>query len=822
MKVLKFGGTSLANWSRFSQAADIVAAAAVEEPVAVVLSAPSTVTNSLLEMVEKAVAGEDYQIVSARIETLFRKLFADAGQTPLSAEQKQHLDNVLHAQLDFWNRRAQGIAMLGECPDAVTASVAIGGEYMSAALMEQVMLARGLSAAQLDPVKLFKAYGPTLDAMVDIEASRTEFATLNLMQTKVLVMPGFAAGDRNGKPVTLGRNGSDYSGAVLAACLRADCCEIWTDVDGIFNADPGLVPDAQWLPQLSYRETMEMSYFGAKVLHPKTIAPIAQYHIPCYIKNSQNPGFPGTKVSDETDTTGLQVKAISNLDKLTMVNVSGPGMKGLVGMASRVFGAISRTGVSVSLITQSSSEYSICFCVNTVNASKVDQALTEEFELELQSKFLEPVEFKHDLSIVSLIGDGMRTHKGLAAKFFKALAQSGVNIIAIAQGSSERSISVVIDQSNSSRAVIACHQVFFDAQQYLDVLLVGCGNIGNALLKQIRQQKDMLKQQHITIRVCGIANSRLMLLDAKGINLDTWLERLADCGVACDLQKMFAWVDEQQLLNPVFMDCTSNQAVADSYLDAMNAGLHVITPNKKANARDYAYYKALREVALKQRRQFLYETNVGAGLPVIDNLKKLLFAGDKLLRFKGILSGSLSFIFGKLDEGMTLSEATRIAREKCFTEPDPRDDLGGIDVARKVLILAREVGFAYELSDVKVESVLPDGFDCGGSVDDFMTRLPQVDEAIKNRVAAARSANKVLRYIGEIDGTECRVKIAEIASDDPLYSVKGGENALAFYSQYYQPIPFVLRGYGAGNEVTAAGAFADLLRTLNWTRETVK
>ncbi|HDZ6828873.1 TPA: bifunctional aspartate kinase/homoserine dehydrogenase I, partial [Mannheimia haemolytica] len=810
---LKFGGTSLANPERFMQAAEIIEKAHLADQAAGVLSAPAKITNHLVAIVDKAIAGESFQSNLSEATEIFHNIINGLYATN-NHFAKEALLALVEAELNQIQQVAAEAAQTKSLSDKIAATIHCRGEKLSIAMMQAWFEAKGYEVTRIDPVEKLLAHGSYLESSVDIAESTKRVDAGSIPKKNIVLMAGFTAGNEQGELVLLGRNGSDYSAACLAACLKADVCEIWTDVDGVYTCDPRLVPDAVCLETMSYQEAMELSYFGAKVIHPRTIGPLVPLNIPCLIKNTGNPDGKGTLIDGNVANDNLKVKGITNLDNVAMFNVSGSGMQGMVGMAARVFSTMSKAGISVILITQSSSEYSISFCVPAKSAEKALAALNTEFAQELSENLLDPIDIIKDLSIVSVVGDGMRTAKGIAARFFSALAQANISIVAIAQGSSERSISAVVPLNKAIEAVKATHKSLFNSKRVVDMFLVGVGGVGSELIEQVKQQKEFLAKKDIEIRVCALANSDKMLLNENGLNLDNWKEDLEKAIQPSDFDVLLSFIKFHHVVNPVFVDCTSAQSVANLYARALKEGFHVVTPNKKANTSGYDYYLEMRENARQSQHKFLYETNVGAGLPVIENLQNLLAAGDEVEKFEGILSGSLSFIFGKLEEGLTLSQATLIAKEKGFTEPDPRDDLSGADVARKLLILVRETGLPLEFEDIKIEGVLPKGFSEGMSRDEFLQALPSLDEEFSKRVEAAKAEGKVLRYVGSITGDKCRVAIEAVDENHPLYKVKDGENALAFLTRYYNPIPLLLRGYGAGNSVTAAGIFADILRTL--------
>ena len=820
MRVLKFGGTSVADAQRVINVSEIAINTSIQVQTALVLSAPAGVTNILVSMVKSALAGSDCKNEFNALDQIIRPLI-----TNLSAQYpKFEGEKVLAFYEDIVSelqRRVSGITLLGSCPDPVAAYIECRGEALSIAIMSELLRAREQQVQVIDPVEILVCDGKFLESSVDIEASIERFKRLTIDPKAIVLMSGFCGGNRQGQLVLLGRNGSDYSAACLAAVSKAQCCEIWTDVDGVYSCDPRAVPDAVLLGRMSYKEAMELSYFGAKVLHPRTITPIAQYRIPCLIKNTLNPQGEGTLISEETDRN-LITKGISDLKNVSMINVSGPGMKGMVGMAGRLFSCISRANVSIVLITQSSSEYSITFCVHSEDAFAARSAIEEEFKLELNAHLLDPIEIQDKKAIISVVGEGMRTAKGVSSKFFRALAQANINVNAIAQGSSERSISAVIDGSKVSEAVFSCHTAFFSGRQIIDLIIVGVGGVGSALLKQIEKQRDELKKRNgIEIRVICVANSTSFVKDPVGLKVEqveTMLKGSQNGPFTIEEAKRL--VDDSHLVNPVFVDCTSSDSIALSYLELMQAGYHVVTPNKKANTNSYEYYTGLRNIAQKCRRKFYYEATVGAGLPVINTLQNLLAAGDRLIEFNGIMSGTLSYIFGLLDEGKSLSQATKDAYERGYSEPNPRDDLEGMDVARKLLILARECGYKLDLSDIEVECPVDVKYLEGNNAQEVLENLKGADEEFAKNVELAKQEGKVLRYVATIkDGGKCSCGIKAVGPEDPLFKVVGGENALSFTSAYYQPIPLVIRGYGAGTEVTAAGVFSDILRLQNWTRE---
>lgn len=812
MKVLKFGGSSVANPERIRNIVEILKSYyAKGEHFTVVFSAFGGVTDMLIEMSQLAASGkETYQDLfdefsdrhSRAVEELLREEYKK-DVLPQLDRNHEVLRNLLH-----------GIFLVREASPRTMDYVLSFGERNAAFIISFVLKQAGVKSAYLDARKIIKTDKKFNSAKVDFELTYQKIREYYTEHPEVQIVTGFIASAKGGLTTTLGRGGSDYTASLIAAGLNAKVIEIWTDVDGVLTADPRKVKKAFTIKNMTYAEAMEMSHFGAKVIYPPTLQPALQKQIPLYIKNTFNPTFRGTYISSQSDPDGAPVKGISSVSQIALLTLSGSGLFGVPGIAARLFGALAQANINIILITQGSSEHSISFAVEPQAARKAKRQVETAFQYELDRKIVDLIKVEEDLSVVAIIGENMRYRTGISGRLFQALGKNGINIIAIAQGSSELNISVVIPQSNETKALNALHEAFFlSGTQELHLFMVGVGLIGSTLLKQLKAQTVFLKEKRsLEIKVVGLANTKKMIFAKDGIDLNSWQSTLAEGETASDLPIFIARMKEMNLTNSIFIDNTANEKVASYYESILEHSISISTPNKIATSSSFLQYQRLKTIANKRGVAFRYETNVGAGLPVISTLNDLIGSGDEILQIQGVLSGSLSYIFNNFTGDQPFSEIVVEAKQLGYTEPDPRIDLSGMDVRRKILILAREVGWPLEQDDVKVTSILPPAVEAAASVDDFFAQLSNHNDFFENLRATAEADGKVLRMIASLDESgKARIALEAVDIDSPFYFLSGSDNMIVFVTARYQDRPLVVRGPGAGAEVTAAGVFAEII-----------
>lgn len=811
MKVLKFGGTSVGTVESLKAVLSIVKKSydAKEKPL-VVLSAMSGVTNLLTQLAEDAAEGKSFSDGLKSLEdkhfAVVKELLAVKFQNPVFTKLKLFFNEI--------EDLLQGIFALRELSNQSKDLILSYGERCSNYMVSKVMEQYIPEALFIDASHYVKTDSNFGNA--HLNEALTEQLVKSMYIThgdKLLFVTGFIGSNENGRITTLGRGGSDYTAAIFGSILDATAIEIWTDVNGMLTADPRIVKKAFSLPVLSYTEAMELSYFGAKVIYPPTMIPAFLKKIPIVIRNTFEPDFSGTVIQFDSGKTALPIKGISSISDISVINLSGSGMIGKSGFSGRLFTLLAREQINVVLITQSSSEHSITFAVNPSDAKRAIQLIEMEFELEIQANKLVIPAIEENLSVLAIVGENMKRTPGMSGRLFSALGRNGINVRAIAQGSSEYNISVIIGKEDLAKALNAVHDAFFaELKKTLHVFNIGTGNIGATLFKQLEDQHDfLLDKNDIEIKVVGISNSRKMLFNTEGVELNNWSAELEKNGSEADLALFIEKMKALNLPNCVFIDNTASKLPATYYEDIFKSNISIVTCNKIANSGKYAQYKTLRDTAHKHGVDFFYETNVGAGLPIVRVLKDLMLSGDRILKIEAILSGTISYIFNNFKDDATFFNVVKQAQELGYTEPDPRDDLGGIDFMRKMLILARDAGYPVEAEDVDLGPILPAACLKAETVDSFYAELQKENAYFEDMKARAARENKVIRYIGKLEHGKVSIAIQFVDENHPFYALSGSDNIISFTTERYKERPLVVKGPGAGAEVTAAGVFADLV-----------
>jgi bifunctional aspartokinase / homoserine dehydrogenase 1 len=808
MKVLKFGGTSVGSTASIKQVIHI--SGQQPKPLIVVVSAMSGITDMLLNCGQLAAKGDEaYKDMLLQAEQkhmlTVRELIPVQEQSSLLSLVKKHCNEMEDI--------CKGIYLLGELSARTRDKLMSYGELLSAQIITAAMLAAGLKAGYKDSRQLLKTNSQFGNAAIDFVVTNKEVAKwLHDAYENIWVLPGFIASDTQGVTTTLGRGGSDYTAAVIAAAVNASSLEIWTDVPGMMTADPRWVQHAKVIPQISYQEAMELSHFGAKVIYPPTVQPVMKKNIPVWIKNTFDPAVEGTLIQNNIKHTGSSIRGISSISNISLLSLEGSGMVGIPGFSKRLFEALSNEGINVILITQSSSEHSICVAIDSAFAPVAKKVVDTAFATEISSGRVEPLIMEDDLAVVALVGDNMKNHSGISGKMFVTLGRNGVNIRAIAQGSSEKNISAVVSARDARKAINVLHEAFFETSyKQVNIFVAGIGNVGSKLLKQLQlQQSWMMDQLRVQLRVIGLANSKKALFADGGINLEEWTPQF-ETAPDCDIESFTDEIVRRNLRNAVFVDITANDAVAGVYGKLLEKSIAVVACNKIAASSRLSNYKKLKSLSSKHNAPFLFETNVGAGLPIIGTLTDLLRTGDSVHRVEAVLSGTLNYVFNNYDGSKPFAAVVRQAQAEGYTEPDPRLDLGGSDVMRKIMILARETGAQLEMVDIDNNTFMP--ADCmEGSVADFYAAMEKSEPHFYGLYKAAQDKNCKLKFVATFADGKAEVGLQHIPADHNLYHLYGKDNVVLFYTNRYKEQPLVIKGAGAGAEVTASGVFADIMR----------